>query len=82
MIDIPSLGVAYLDNALTHIAAVEESSIEIESLMEVLDTAKQMVQPTPLKRALTATSANAAEHLQRERDVMRARLEVYEVKNW
>lgn len=80
MLDVPKLGLDYLNGALTYIAQVSEDSDELESCAEVIDNCKALVAETPLKVGLTAISESSTDRVNRERDVQRSLMEVFEVR--
>jgi hypothetical protein len=80
MLDIPKLGLRYLDNALSHIAEVSEDSEEYEDAFALISGLKALVGPTILRLALTETATDGNDHVSRERDVQRSLMEVEEVR--
>jgi len=76
MLDVPNLGLDLLNRAMTYVAQTEEDSEIFEQSMTILETAKNLVDRTPLRKALSAVAKNSADYIQRERDVMTSMLQV------
>lgn len=80
MLDVPKLGLEWLNGATTHIAREYEDPDEYDAAIEVLDTARKLVGRTELRRAIHSTSRDAADMQKREKDVMMALTEASEVR--
>lgn len=80
MLDVPRLGLDYLNGALTYVAKTAEDSAEFDAAVEIIENCKALVANTPLKQGLTATAKNSVDRLTRERDVQRSLMEVFEVR--
>lgn len=80
MLDVPRLGLDYLNGALSYVAQTTEDSAEFDAAVEVIENCKALVGDTPLKHGLTATAKNSVDRLTRERDVQRSLMEVFEVR--
>jgi hypothetical protein len=76
MLDIPSLGMSMLNNALTHLAETTEDADTYESATEIIETCRGLVGRTPLKKALSEIAENAEDYVRREKDITRECMEV------
>lgn len=75
MLDIPRLGIDYLNSAAYHIAKDSDDGEKLEQDLTIIDNLRGLVGRTVLRQALTETSENQADYVKRERDVQRSLME-------
>jgi hypothetical protein len=80
VLNIRKLGRQHLNSIIRSVAENSDDSDELEISLAILETCKGLVEGTQLSEALTATAENAADHLQRERDVVRSLMDTMIVR--
>jgi hypothetical protein len=81
MLDIPKLGLDWLNRIASRIAENAETAEEFEDGTACVESLRALVDPrSEIKQALTTTAENGTDYVRRERDVMHSLMETETVR--